>query len=59
MIYHVTNKGLNIGDIKVRIVSTSSVLLVGDVRTIQLSAAFDTPPDSVIYGPLVPVGPKS
>ncbi|MGM9927231.1 MAG: spore gernimation protein GerPD [Bacillus sp. (in: firmicutes)] len=59
MDYRVTNENLCVGKIKVVGVTSSSLLLVGDVKTIQLSSAFDTPPESVIVGPLVPFSPKA
>ena len=48
----VENKSICVGDIKVVGVASSSVLLVGDTRTISLSSIFDTPPESLIIGPL-------
>ncbi len=59
MDFHVTNDNICIGKIKVVGIASSSLLLVGDAKTIQLSSAFDTPPESLIVGPLVPFAPKS
>lgn len=59
MDFHVTNDNICIGKIKVVGIASSSLLLVGDAKTIQLSSAFDTPPESLIVGPLVPFSPKS
>ncbi len=51
---HVVNKGLQVGNIRIVGVSSSSVVLIGDTRTIQCASMFDTPPESLIVGPLVP-----
>ncbi|MFS0782931.1 spore gernimation protein GerPD [Bacillus sp. 1P06AnD] len=59
MDYHVTNENLCVGKVKVIGVASSSLLLIGDAQTIQLSSAFDTPPESLIIGPLVPLAPKA
>ncbi|WP_153124834.1 spore gernimation protein GerPD [Peribacillus tepidiphilus] len=55
---HVTNENLCVGHIQLNSVSSSSLFLVGDANTIQLSSAFDTPPESLIIGPFVPLAPK-
>ncbi|KAF0818050.1 Protein GerPD, required for proper assembly of spore coat, mutations lead to super-dormant spore [Bacillus sp. ZZV12-4809] len=39
-------------------VSSSSVLMVGDTQTIQLASTFDTPPESLLIGPFVPLTPE-
>jgi spore germination protein PD len=57
MNFTVHNNGLSVGSIKVLGVSSSSILLVGDAQTIQLASAFDTPPQSLIIGPFVPLQP--
>lgn len=51
----VTNKELSVGCIRVIGVASSSVLIVGDTQVINLSSVFDTPPESLIIGPLVPL----
>lgn len=58
MNFQVTNANLCVGNIDIIGISSSSLLLVGDSKTIQLSSAFDTPPDSLIIGALVPLAPK-
>ncbi|WP_043933111.1 hypothetical protein [Bacillus sp. EB01] len=58
MIFQVYNKELAVGSIKVLGVSSSSILLVGDAQTILLASAFDTPPESLIIGPFVPLAPE-
>ena len=58
MNYHVTNENLCVGKIDILSISSSSLLLVGDSQTIQLASSFDTPPESLILVPLVPLAPK-
>jgi len=50
----VVNEGLQVGQIRIIGVGSSSVVLIGDTETIRLSSIFDTPPESLIIGPLVP-----
>ncbi|MFD1708027.1 spore gernimation protein GerPD [Siminovitchia sediminis] len=52
---NVVNRDICVGDIRVVGVTTSSILLVGDANTIQLASVFDTPPESLIIGPFVPL----
>ncbi|WP_127586083.1 spore gernimation protein GerPD [Paenibacillus koleovorans] len=54
----VVNKGITIGRIQVTGVSSSSVLMVGDTEVITLTSVFDTPPESLIIGPFVPLAPE-
>lgn len=58
MNFSVVNKEINVGNIQIVGVSTSSVFLIGDTRTISLASAFDTPPESLIIGPYVPLAPQ-
>ncbi|MBU8768089.1 spore gernimation protein GerPD [Cytobacillus oceanisediminis] len=58
MNYQVYNRELCVGSIRVLGVSSSSVLMVGDTQTIQLAATFDTPPESLLIGPFVPLTPE-
>ncbi|WP_199622467.1 spore gernimation protein GerPD [Paenibacillus alkalitolerans] len=59
MNFTVVNKEISVGEVKiVGGVSTSSVFLIGDTETINLSSVFDTPPESLIIGPLVPLAPE-
>ncbi|WP_179232892.1 spore gernimation protein GerPD [Paenibacillus rigui] len=55
MNFQVTNKALCVGEIRVLGVSSSSVFLIGDTEQIICSSIFDTPPESVIVGPLAPL----
>ncbi len=56
MNFEVVNRDICIGHINVLGVSSSSVLMVGDTNSIQLTSLFDTPPESLIIGPFVPLG---
>ncbi|MDF0726961.1 spore gernimation protein GerPD [Cytobacillus sp. S13-E01] len=58
MNFTVVNRDLCVGNIKVIGVATSSVFLIGDTKTISLSSTFDTPPESLIIGPFVPLAPQ-
>ncbi|MBS8263008.1 spore gernimation protein GerPD [Mesobacillus boroniphilus] len=57
MNFQVYNRDISVGDIRVIGVSSSSLLMVGDAETIQLAATFDTPAESLIVGPFVPLSP--
>lgn len=52
---HVTNHQLAVGSISLIGVSASSMLQVGDSDQVVLYSMFDTPPESVIVGPLAPL----
>ena len=56
MNFEVVNRDICVGSINVLGVSSSSVLMVGDTNSIQLTSLFDTPPESLIIGPFVPLG---
>ncbi|MFE8696322.1 spore gernimation protein GerPD [Cytobacillus sp. FJAT-53684] len=58
MNFQVYNRDLCVGDIRIIGVSSSSLLMVGDTETIQLASIFDTPAESLIIGPFVPLTPK-
>lgn len=58
MFLEVTNKELSIGKIHIIGVSGSSVVLVGDTNTFEAISFFDTPLDSKMIGPLVPIAPE-
>ncbi|WP_026574481.1 hypothetical protein [Bacillus sp. UNC438CL73TsuS30] len=53
----VYNRELVVGNIQITGVASSSLVLVGDTQTIQLASAFDTPAESLIIGPFVPLEP--
>ncbi|GGI15038.1 spore gernimation protein GerPD [Bacillus sp. JJ664] len=52
---NVTNCNLQVDEIKFAAVSSSSLFLIGDAHNITLSSIFDTPPESLIIGPFVPL----
>ncbi|WP_102271871.1 spore gernimation protein GerPD [Cytobacillus massiliigabonensis] len=58
MNFQVYNRDLCVGSIRIVGVASSSLLMVGDTQTIQLASVFDTPPESLIIGPFVPLTPK-
>ncbi|MEH7122063.1 spore gernimation protein GerPD [Bacillus sp. JJ1503] len=58
MNFEVYNRDICVGNIRVIGVASSSLLMVGDTQTIQLASVFDTPPESLIVGPFVPLAPK-
>lgn len=58
MNFEVYNRDICVGNIRVIGVASSSLLMVGDTQTIQLASVFDTPPESLIIGPFVPLTPK-
>ncbi|EGL15295.1 spore gernimation protein GerPD [Paenibacillus chitinolyticus] len=53
--FYVENKCLQVGSVYIIGVSSSSTFLIGDTDSITASSMFDTPPESVIVGPLVPL----
>jgi len=55
MNFQVTNRELCVGEVRIVGVSISSVFLIGDTEQIVLSSIFDTPPESLIVGSLVPL----
>lgn len=57
MNFQVYNRDLCVQSIRVGGVASSSMLLIGDAQTIQLASTFDTPSESLIIGPFVPLTP--
>lgn len=55
---NVVNKGLQVGCISITGVGSASVVLIGDTEVVTASSIFDTPPESLIIGPLVPFAPE-
>jgi len=55
MNFTVVNKEISVGQIRIMGISSSSVFIVGDTEVITCSSIFDTPPESIIVGPLVPL----
>lgn len=58
MNFEVTNLEICVESIQVIAVASASLLHIGDSHSIQLSSTFDTPPESLIIGPLAPIVPK-
>ncbi|AFH64435.1 spore gernimation protein GerPD [Paenibacillus caseinilyticus] len=56
---YVDNKGLHVGKIQITGVASASLVLIGDAELIRLSSVFDTPPESLIIGPLEPLTPET
>lgn len=57
----VNNRNIDVRDMDMGAVGESSLILMGDAETIQCTSYFDTPADSLIISPQVPirpVGPK-
>ncbi|NBD26374.1 hypothetical protein [Paenibacillus glycinis] len=52
---NVVNHVLAVGCIQLTAVASASILQIGDTQTISLVSMFDTPPESVIVGPLAPL----
>jgi spore germination protein PD len=57
IVLNVRNGPVQVGAIRLIGVSSSSALLIGDTEAITLYSYFDTPPESVIVGPLAPLPP--
>ncbi|WP_416148232.1 spore gernimation protein GerPD [Salipaludibacillus sp. HK11] len=55
MNFTVVNKEISVDNVRVLGVASSSIFLVGDADSIALSSVFDTPPESLIIGPFVPL----
>ncbi|MGD6801549.1 spore gernimation protein GerPD [Rossellomorea vietnamensis] len=54
----VINRELCVNSLNIEAVASSSLLLIGDANIIQLASTFDTPAESLIIGPFVPLTPK-
>lgn len=59
MIFQVYNRDLQVQNLDIGSVSSSSIFLVGDADSIQLVSFFDTPAESLIIGPFVPLSPQA
>ncbi|HTG71685.1 MAG TPA: spore gernimation protein GerPD [Candidatus Udaeobacter sp.] len=53
--FSVINHQLSVGQIEILGISSASMLQVGDTDTVSLYSMFDTPPESVIVGPMAPL----
>ncbi|MCR8635366.1 MULTISPECIES: spore gernimation protein GerPD [Paenibacillus] len=54
MEFTVINGGVVVDYIEISYISISSTFMVGDICSISLISAFDTPPEKVIIGVTVP-----
>jgi spore germination protein PD len=54
MEYAVINGEVEVGNLNITFVSNSSLIMVGDIKEIFLSNAFETPPESTIVGVTLP-----
>jgi spore germination protein PD len=55
MNFTVVNHELKVGTIKSMGVSTAALFLIGDADVIIMSSILDTPPESMVDGPFVPL----
>ncbi|WP_045519811.1 hypothetical protein [Neobacillus niacini] len=55
MNFEVYNRDICVDTIRILGVASASLVMVGDTQTIQLGATFDTPAESLIIGPFVPL----
>ncbi|USG68313.1 hypothetical protein NDK47_02300 [Brevibacillus ruminantium] len=53
----VTNHKLQVGSIQVNDVFRASLILIGDTDVMTCSMVFDTPADSLIFSPEIPIVP--
>lgn len=53
----VVNKKIKIEEMKIEGIGGSSFVLIGDTESITASHYFDTPSDSLIFSPQVPLKP--
>jgi spore germination protein PD len=53
--FEVYNRDITVENIKIIGVASSSLVMVGDTESIQLASIFDTPAESLIIGPFVPL----
>lgn len=51
---NVSNDVLHVGQLRITGVGGASVVLIGDTKILCSSSIYDTPPESVIVGPLIP-----
>ena len=59
MNFEVVNREFCIGNIRILAVASSSVLMIGDANSIQATSMFDTPAESLILTPSVPLAPQA
>ena len=59
MNFEVVNREFCIGNIRILAVASSSILMIGDANSIQATSMFDTPAESLILTPSVPLAPQA
>jgi spore germination protein PD len=57
--FEVYNRDITVENIKIIGVASSSLVMVGDTESIQLASIFDTPAESLIIGPFVPLASEA
>lgn len=57
MEYNVINGEVCVNDIDIFAIGGSSGLMVGDTKTISLTSAYETPPETMIVGVTIPLIP--
>lgn len=55
MNFTVVNHEIKVGRIKMSGVSSAGLFLIGDANFLILSSILDTPPESLVAGPFVPL----
>lgn len=54
MEFNVRNGQIQVDTIDITYLSTSSTLMVGDIRSVNLVSGFETPPEKMIVGVTIP-----
>jgi len=57
MNFSVKNKKLKVMNVEIGGIGNASLFLIGDAEVITGSSIFDTPADSLLYSPKIPVFP--
>ncbi|MDF2963718.1 MAG: spore gernimation protein GerPD [Paenibacillus sp.] len=55
MEFTVINGEIIVDHVDISYMSTSSTFMVGDIRSISLTSAFETPPEEMIIGVTLPI----
>ncbi|HUC92229.1 MAG TPA: spore gernimation protein GerPD [Paenibacillus sp.] len=59
MEYNVINGEISVSSIDIFSLGGSSSFMVGDIKTISLSSAYETPPENLIVGVTIPLAPPT
>ncbi|OXM86997.1 spore gernimation protein GerPD [Paenibacillus rigui] len=54
MEFNVINGGIEVGKIDITYLSTSSTFMIGDICSVSLMSAYETPPENMIVGVTIP-----